>query len=175
MQTKIDLCSQALLKIGEKAIAGFEDGSAAAEIARKSYDAVIDGMLCLHPWRFAMKKYALTKTDDGGFPIPADALRVVSCGAARHEIMGNRIFADVPEIEITAVAKCGPESFPPYFSAAATTRLALEFCIPLTGNQNAFAILNALFDNELRIAKFVDSSFGANTSIGGFALIDTRF
>jgi len=174
MQTKIDLCNEALLKIGEKTIDSFNDDDAAAQIAGKLYDVVIDNLLCLHAWRFAIKKFELAKTEDGDFVRPSEALRIISCDNPRHDAVGDRIKSDADKIEITAVARVGAESFPAYFSAAAITKLAMEFSIPLTGNQNTFAILNALFEAELRAAKFIDSSFGANQAIADFPLITVR-
>ena len=175
MQTKIDLCGAALLKIGERAIAGFNEDSAAAQIAGRLCDQVIDGMLSAHAWRFATRKYALDKTSDGDFLIPSDVLRILSCDRKKYDVRRNRIVADGDKLEITCVVRTTPESFPPYFAAALTTKLAMEFCVPLTLDKNNFAFLNALYENELRFAKFLDSSFGANQEIENFSLINTRF
>jgi hypothetical protein len=175
MRTKIDLCSEALLKIGEQAITSFNGQEAAQQIASKLYDTTIDSLLAMHAWRFAAAKRRLSKTSDGDFLIPADIIRVIGCSAAKYEILGNRIAADADEIEIYATARIGTESFPAYFAAAAATKLAMEFCIPLTGSQNTLAILNALFESEMRAAKFIDSAAGTNQSIGEFSLISARF
>jgi hypothetical protein len=175
MLTKIDLCSRALLKIGEKPIASFEDDTAAAKIAKSLYDAAIDAMLSGYNWRFATKKYRLGKTQSGTFALPADVLRVVGCDRRDYQIAGRAITADADEIEITAIARIGPESFPPYFAAAAATKMAMEFCIPLTGNQNTLALLNALHENEMRAAKFIDSASAAIRPIDDFSLLSARY
>ena len=174
MLTKIGLCNQALLKLGESAIASFGDDVAAAQIAAKLYDATIDNLLCMHAWRFAMKKFALHKTKGGYFVRPRSALRVISCDHPAFEVVGNKIFCPAASIELIAVARAEVEDFPAYFAAAAATKLALEFCVPLTGNQNVYAILNALFESEFRAAKFIDSSFGANQAILNFPLVTVR-
>lgn len=175
MQTKIDLCSEALLKIGENAITSFNDDSAAAQISGKLYDIIADNLLCLHTWRFALKKYTLTKLVNGDFLIPTDILRVIACDCSRYEVMQNKIICDTDKIEITGIARVNTEDFPSYFVAPLVTKLAMEFCIPLTGNQNSFAILNALFENEIRTAKFIDSASSPNQTIGNFSLISARF
>ena len=42
MFTKIDLCSMALLKLGEKPIQSWREDSAAAQLARTLFDPVIE-------------------------------------------------------------------------------------------------------------------------------------
>lgn len=175
MQTNIDLCGQALLKIGENPIASFNDDSAAARIAAGLYDPAIDALLCRHPWRFARKKYLLPRTFDGDFIIPGNILAVNHCDAASYEIAGDKIIADADEIEVFATARVDAESFPPYFAAAAIAKLAMEFCIPMTGNQNLYAMLNALFESKLRSAKLIDSASAPSRGIGEFSLTTSRF
>ena len=175
MQTKIDLCSQALLKIGEPAITSFNADTAASQIASGLYDITIDALLSRHGWRFACKKYKLNKTAGGDFLIPGDVLRIVGSDAAKYEIIGNKIAAAPREIEISAVARVNAESFPAYFTILAITKLAMEFSLPLTGNQNTYAMLSALFESELRSAKFIDSAAEPNKSIEKFSLLSARF
>ena len=174
MLTKIDLCSRALLKLGEKPIASFSEDTAAAKIAGELCDITLDALLCLHNWNFAEKKCELSKTGDGFFILPGDILRVMECDA-KYEIRGNRIFSDAERIEISATARVGAEMFPPHFAMAAATRLAMEFCVPLTGDRNAFALLNAMWGGELRQAKFIDSAARIAPAIKNFSLITTRF
>ena len=64
MLTKIDLCSMALLKLGERPIQSLTDDSAAAQLARTLFDPVMDALIASHPWRFAMRTYELTETTE---------------------------------------------------------------------------------------------------------------
>ena len=68
-----------------------------------------------------------------------------------------------------------PENFPSYFISVAATRLAMEFCIPLTGNQQVFRTLVSLYESELQTAKFIDSTTDSNTGVHDFSLINVRF
>jgi hypothetical protein len=165
----------ALLKIGEKPIQSFNEDTAGAQLARTLFDNITDSLLSAHPWRFAVKKYDLVKTLDGNFLIPTDVLRVMSCDAARYEITGNRIIASGEKVSINGVARVGVENYPSYFISAAVTKLAMEFCMPLTDNQNAFNTLAALYDSELRAAKFIDSTMASAADIANFSLISARF
>jgi hypothetical protein len=165
----------ALLKIGEKPIQSFNEDTAGAQLARTLFDNTTDSLLSAHPWRFATKKYELVKTTDGDFLIPADVLRILSCDAARYEINGNRMIAACGRVSVTAIARKSVESYPSYFTSVAATKLAMEFCMPLSDNQNAFNTLAALYDSELRAAKFIDSTMASADDIADFSLISARF
>ncbi|MCL2538498.1 MAG: hypothetical protein FWF34_00690 [Alphaproteobacteria bacterium] len=175
MITKIDLCSMALLKIGEKPIQSFNEDTAPAQLARTLFENVTDSMLAAHPWKFATKKCELVRTDDNDFLLPVEVLRVLSCDARDYEINGNRILSKHDKITVIAVIRIVSESYPAFFSSLAATKLAMEFCMPLTDNQNCFNTLAALYDSELRAAKFIDSTMASSTSVADFSLISARF
>jgi hypothetical protein len=165
----------ALLKIGEKPIQSFNEEVAAAQLARTLFDPTVDALLARHPWRFASQMFELTKTADGDFLLPAETLRVLSCSASKYEINGNRIRAAADRISLSAVVRINAESYPAFFVSCLATRLAMEFCMPLTDNQNTFNILAALLDSELRTAKFIDSTMASSSDIQNFSLISARY
>lgn len=172
MLTKIDLCSMALLKLGEEPVQSLTDDSAASRLARTLFEPVTDTLLSAHPWRFAMRWFDLKKTADDDFLIPADCIRILKCPG---QIIGNRIVAPSDSIRILATTRVPVEKFPGYFASVAATKLAMEFCIPLTGDQTVFRMLTALYETELQSARFIDSSASASAGIGDFSLINTRF
>jgi hypothetical protein len=175
MLTKIDLCSIALLKLGEKPIQSFGDDAAGAQVARTLFDTATDSLLASHPWKFARKRFDLAKTAEGDFLLPAEVLRVLDCDSPSYEIAGDRVAAPAEKISIFAVARIGPESYPPYFANVAALRLAQEFCMPLLGDQNMLRTIAALFESELRAAKFIDSSMSSVGGISDFSLISARY
>lgn len=172
MLTKIDLCSMALLKLGEAPIQSLADDSASAQLARTLFDPLIDTLLASHVWRFACRTFELTKNTDGDFLIPSDCLRVVKCDG---DIRGNKIIAPGDTMTIIGLTRMAPEAFPGYFASLAATRLAMEFCIPLSGDQTVFRMLTALYETELQSAKFIDSTTSTPAGIDDFSLISTRF
>ena len=172
MLTKIDLCSMALLKLGEAPIQSLEEDTVAAQLSRTLFDPVIDALLAMHVWRFACRRFTLTKNDDGDFLIPVDCLRIIDSGG---HIRGDRIGAPGDTMTIVGLGRVGPESFPGYFASLAATRLAMEVCIPLSGQQTVFRMLAALYETELQSAKFIDSTTSEPDAIKGFSLISTRF
>lgn len=172
MLTKIDLCSMALLKLGEKSIQSLLDDTPAAQLSRTLFDPVIDALLASHPWRFACKTFDLTKNANGDFLIPAECLRILKCNG---EIIGNKIVASADKISILALVRVPVENFPSYFVSLAATKLAMEFCIPLIGEQTVFRMLAALYETEMQSAKFIDSTTSVNQDIENFSLINARF
>lgn len=172
MLTKIDLCSIALLKLGETPIQSLTDDSAAAKLARTLFDTVVDSLLSLHPWRFATQQIDLVKNTNNTFLIPSNVLRVLKSDG---KIMGNKVISDANITTIVATVKTSPEQFPSYFSSLVATRLAMEFCIPLLGDQTVFRMLVALYETELQNAKFIDSSTSSGDTISDFSLISSRF
>ncbi len=172
MLTKIDLCSMALLKLGEGPIQTLADDSAASRLARTLFDPVIDALIAAHPWRFATKVFDLVKNADGDFLIPTECIRVLKCNG---QIVGNRIMSNSDTVRISATVRVSAENFPSYFVSLAATKLAMEFCIPLTGDQTVFRMLVALYESEMQSAKFIDSTTSVAADIGDFSLINARF
>lgn len=172
MFTKIDLCSMALLKLGEKPIQSLTEDTTAAQLARTLFDVVVDGLLATFPWRFATQTITLTRNSDGAYIIPANVLRILKCDG---KIMGNKIISPADKIELIALVKTEPESFPGYFATLVATKLATEFCIPLIGDINVFKLMTALYESEYQSAKFIDSTTSNQMHIDTFALIDSRF
>ncbi len=172
MLTKIDLCSMALLKLGEKPVQSLSDDTPGARLGRTLVDFVIDTMLAMHPWRFAYRTYDLIKDSNGNFNIPSDVLRIIKTNG---KIIGNQIISKFDKVSIEAIVRVDPNDFPSYFTSLVATKLALEFCVPLLSDQTVFRTLVALYETELQTAKFIDSTTSVAPGIENFSLIDSRF
>ncbi len=172
MFTKIDICSMALLKLGEKPIQSWREDSASAQLARTLFEPTLDTLLSTFPWRFATKTLVLNKTSDDDFLIPTEVLRILKCNG---QIIGNKIKSTENTITILAVVKTEPDAFPGYFATLLATKLAVEFCIPLIGDASVFRMMTALYESEFQSAKFIDSTTSNQPNIGNFSLIDSRF
>ncbi len=172
MLTKIDLCSMALLKLGETPIQSLSDDTAAAKLSRTLFEPVTDALIAIHPWRFATTEIKLNKNTDGDFLVPSDVLRILKTSG---RLVGDRIYSDSNNISITAIVRTTPAKYPSYFISLAATRLAMEFCIPLLGDQTIFRMLVALYETELQTAKFIDSTTSISNVVEDFSLISSRF
>ncbi len=172
MFTKIDLCSMALLKLGEKPIQSWREDSATAQLARTLFDPVVETLLAMFPWRFATQSLTLQKNSDGDFLIPANVLRILKC---EGKINGDKIITNSDTLEISAIVKTEPENFPGYFATLVAAKLAVEFCIPILGDVNILRIMTSLYESEYQSAKFVDSTLSRQSNIDDFSLINSRF
>ena len=172
MFTKIDLCSMALLKLGEKPIQSLSEDSASAQLARTLFEPVTETLLSMFPWKFATQSLTLQRNTEGDFVVPSNVLRIIKC---EGQIEGNKINTGGDTLEISAIIKTESEDFPGYFATLVATKLAVEFCTSLTGDINIFKMMMALYESELQSAKFIDSTTSSQSNIDNFSLINSRF
>lgn len=152
--TALDICSNALMSIGEKAITSFKQGTVPAVLARQLYEPCVQAMLGKHRWSFAkttLQLSRLTGTPEGGswdaaYEVPADLLVIhrVEIGGLpiRYERYRNviRCNASLEEAVIMTYARRVPEAeFPPFFRDALELELAARFAFPITAQESLAA------------------------------------
>jgi hypothetical protein len=183
----IELCSSALIKLGAESISSFEDGTAEAKVAARLYPLVRDAMLCAHPWSFATKQAELsllTVTPPTDFAyahqLPNDFLRALSAGDAGrgrglvYEIINGQLRSDAETVVLSYLFQPSEGDFPAYFAPALVTRLAAEFCLPLTENTSRADRFTRLAEEELKLAKLIDSQQDTPPRVEDFTLIEAR-
>ena len=181
------LCSRALLKIGAQPVASFEEGTAEAEVAANLYPSVRDAMLSSHPWSFALGQMDLPRLAAAphadyayAYQLPADFLRVLSAGSGGsgrgllYRLHEQRLHANAPQVTLTYVFRPQESEFPPFFASALVTRLAVEFCIPLTESTSRAEMLHRLAEAEFRNARRTDSQQDTAKAVEDFPLIMAR-
>jgi hypothetical protein len=185
--SSIELCSSALVKLGAEGISSFDDGSAEARVASRLYPLTRDAVLSTHPWSFATRQIALTRlatapvtTFNCAYQLPSDYLKALSAGGGGRgsglvfQIVNRQLHTDAEAPVLTYVFRPSEGDFPPYFSAALVTRLAAEFCLPLTENSSRAERLMRLAEAELKVAKLVDSQQDTPPRVEDFTLIRAR-
>lgn len=183
----ISLCSRALLKIGASAITSFDDGTAESEVAFNLYHSVRDSVLSSHPWSFALSQRELPRLEaqpladySYAYKLPNDFIRVLSAGnSSRGRGMNYRVYQDAlhtfsDKVVLTYIFRPDESTVPAYFDTALITKLASEFCIPLTENTSRADFLYRRAEEELRRARLVDSQQAPSQAIECFPLIDSR-
>ncbi len=181
------LCSRALIKIGAQPVASLEEGSAEAEVAANLYPAIRDALLSAHPWSFATAQATLPRLAAApvadfpcAFQLPAGFLRVLSAGVPgssrglAYRILEGRLHCGSGQVVLGYIFRPDESAFPPFFAAALTTRLAAEFCIPLTENNQRAQLLFAQAEAELRAARLTDSQQATPRGIEDFPLLNAR-
>lgn len=185
--TAIDLCSRALIALGGRPIAGFNDATVEAEVVRHLYPSLRDALLSSHPWRFATRQVSLPRlpqapsADYGqAFQLPADFLRALSAGlpdrgrGLSYRITGQQLEADAEALTLTYICRPDETGFPPFFDLALIARLSADFCLPLTESTSRAQLLHQLAEAEFRRAKAIDSQQDEPGRIEDFTLVEVR-
>lgn len=185
--SSIALCSRALLKLGADTIASFDEGTAEAEVAANLYPSTRDAMLSAHPWSFATAQAVLPKLAaepvadfTAAFQLPADFLRALSAGSSGrgrgidYRIAEMRLHADADDVVLSYIFRPADTDFPPFFDQALISRLAAEFCIPLTESTSRSESLHKLAETEFQRAKTIDSQQDTPGRIEDFTLVGVR-
>lgn len=183
----IGLCSRALVKLGANPITSFNDGSAESEIAASLYAPTRDALLSAYPWTFASGQLALSKLQDApiadyqnAFQLPIDYLRAISAGGQgqgrglQYRIAQGALHTNNNEVTLTYIYRPEEEEFPAFFDAALISRLAAEFCIPVTESTSRTETLHRLAEQEYAKARQIDAQQDTPNRIENFNLIDVR-
>ena len=183
----LDLCSQALVRLGASPIGSFSDGSAEATVAGRLYGLVRDALISAYPWTFSVREMALATTEapqsgDYAFrlTLPDDCLRVISAGPGGsgrgldYRVRGHSVFANTRSITVTFQQRIAESEFPPFFAAALVARLAAEFCLPVTESAARAEVLRKSADLELKQARLIDSQQSTPNRVEDFTLIQAR-
>ncbi len=183
----VGLCSRALIRLGAAPITSFADGTAESEIAGALYGPTRDALLSAYGWTFASGQIALTPLVTPpladyarAFQLPNDYLRAMSAGQGgrgrglHYRIARGALHTDASEVMLSYIFRPEEEEFPPFFDMALISRLAAEFCIPITENTSRADALYRLADLEFSRARQIDAQQDSPNRIENFSLTDIR-
>lgn len=185
--TPIALCSRALVKLGARSIASFDEGSAEAEIAAVLYPSLRDGLVSAHPWSFATGQATLARlarkpvADHAyAYQLPADFLRALSLGAGtrgrgqEYRIVESALHCDADQVVLSYIFRPDESGFPPFFDTALIALLAAEFCLPVTESTTRAELLRRNAEAEIRRARLIDAQQDTPGRIEDFTLVEAR-
>lgn len=183
----VALCSRALIKIGAAPVTSFDDGTSESEVAGALFAQVRDALLSAYAWSFASGQVALTRLSEGpvadyayAYGLPNDFLRALSAGSGARgrgldfRIAAGTLHTDAPDVVLSYIFRPEEEAFPPYFDQVLITRLAAEFCIPVTENTSRAEMLFSLSEREFARARQIDAQQDTPGRIEDFTLIKVR-
>ena len=183
----ISLCSKALIKVGANGMTSFDENTAEARVASQLYGMIRDGLLSSYPWRFATAQKELNQlvaepTADykNAFALPSDLLRILSAGQQRrgsglvYRVCENILQTDASSVILTYIFRPQEESFPPFFDELLVSKLAAEFCLPLTESTARSDYLNKQTESLLSRAKLIDAQQATTIGLDRFSLIGVR-
>jgi hypothetical protein len=185
--SSIALCARALVKLGARSIASFDDGTAEAEVAAVLYPSVRDGLLSAHPWSFAtgqatLARLARNPVADHAFAyqLPADFLRALSLGTGtrgrgtEYRVVESTLHCDADQVVLSYVFRPDETGFPPFFDTLLIATLAAEFCLPVTESTSRAELLRRVAESEFRRARLIDAQQDTPQRIEDFTLVEAR-
>jgi len=163
--SKVQLVSNALLLLGGNTISSITEDTTGAKLGANLFENTYLSMLQNHRWRFATKTQGLNRlsatpsTDwNYAFQLPNDFLYSVKGDSERYEVYGKEIHCNNLTFQLDYIYRVDEDLLPAYFAKALEYNLASQFAIPLTGDITKGDYFSKVFNNEIRKAKFADST-----------------
>ena len=164
--TDVGIASNALILLGHQPIASFTEPTAGAEVASNLFETTYQALLTSHRWRFASKQAVLsrlTATPIHGFnyqfQLPIDIIYLTQLvESADYEIYGDKLYTNSPTATIDYTYNVAPDKLPAYYIKALEFLLASQFAVPVTGDIDKAKLYHTMYLDQLRKAKFADST-----------------
>ena len=186
----IDIVNLALVKLDVSILANLTGKSKAAQYATTTYDTLRDVVMGGAPWGFAMARAILPRSTEDlvwgadntfRYTKPGDCLRiwrvyqqvrwqvegdVVIVGSLNDEDNTQRWTAAPESLKVRYIKRVeSPGSYNPFFIEALATRLAMEWCVGLTGSDTKKQTLMQEYVSKLEDAKALDGQEGVPEDI----------
>ena len=184
MASDIDICSNALLLIGEEVRASFSATSHGATVAANLYPETYKALLAEHPWSFATKEQQLSRLTatpddefgyDYAFQMPSDCLRVWYVAPMNnHLIVDNLIYSNETSLFMRYLYQVPESRLPAHFVKALEYKLASEFSVSITEDFQKAGYYEQKYMMALSKAKSIDSQQYPNISIQHMPFIQVR-
>lgn len=159
MASTVEICNQALVKVGAERITSLSDDSENAAVLNAIFDVKRDAELAAHPWTFAIKRDSIPASATApafgwaySYPLPSDYLALVEVGEdfTFYDSTTGALFViesdpatGAPALLTDATSPLdlryvyrvtNPGRFPAPFVEALACRLAAEICERRTQN-----------------------------------------
>lgn len=176
MASVVQICNQALTKLGAQRITDLLDDTRNARVMNAIYETKRDAELSAHPWTFAIKRAQIPALSTApafqwtkSYPLPSDCLRLVqvgedytfydSDGGELFQVEGNSILTDEESpLDVRYVYRVTSTGlFSPLFIEALACRLAAEACEEVTQNASKRELAWQEYKQAIREAKRVNA------------------
>ena len=183
MASDIDIASNALQMIGASSISSFTETGGDAAVANALFEPLVLDILSCNFWRFAMKKQLLNKLSQtplnefqNAFQIPTDNIKIERVEPRiRYKIFQDKIYSDSNTIELDYLFRADTSAWPAYFVLLVTYKMASEFALSVTDNEQKNALYEDKFRTQLGKAFTADAQQYPQTAIVDSPFTDVRF
>jgi hypothetical protein len=148
MASKFDICSSALMELGEDTISSFTANTAPSKICGQLYPEYIKYLLSLHPWKFILKKVQLARLTTAptnewtyAYQLPSDLLLMRALynssntsvlPQTNYEIFQDEVYTDETTVYIDYQYQPDESEFPSFFLEFAIAAMAAKLAMPIT-------------------------------------------
>lgn len=184
----VQICSNALLLLGDETIASFTEETKRALLCANLWPTVRDSVLRSHPWNCVMARVALAPdavTPDfdwaNQFSLPGDCLRVWTVGRDEDgvepwQVEGAKLLCDDDVAYVRYIKRpTDAAAYDAMLTEALTTGMAKALAYPVTKSMTTVEAMVKLHDIAMRRARTVDGQEGTGEDSPDSALIAARF
>lgn len=181
----IEICNNALIKVGADAITSLTEDVKAARICNRMYEIVRDDLLRSHPWNFTITRASLPQLSaapsfgyDYQFQLPSDCLRVLGVDNIYKEyrVEGRKILSSSATIKLIYIKKEeDPTQYDSSFSNVLALKLASEISFSMSNNATLMNTLSRIFKEEFSKAKRSDAQEDSMKQLTTTTWTDGRF
>jgi hypothetical protein len=185
MATDIEMCSNALILLGDNPISSFSEAGFGATAANNLYTSTYEDMLSSHPWGFALKEQKLNQlaqTPDPetgytyAYQLPTDLLRIWKLmDHSDYVIIGDILYSNLNSILLRYVYKVEESQLPAYFVKAMEYQLASEFAVFISEDSGTAGLYEMKARDKLAQAQTIDSQNRPQQGIIDSPFADVRF
>lgn len=184
--SETDICSSALVKIGQEAITSLADNTPRARACSVIYNKIRDTLLRSHPWNFAVQRVELAEVDEdvefdysNQFELPVDCLRVIDTDLNEGEpweVENTRLMCNSSSIKIKYIKQITTVAdFDQNFAEVLSWAVAKEVAYQLTGSLEVANFANQSYLQALREARSFDAQESSPQRVQANTWLNTRF
>lgn len=187
MTTPVEICSNALLMLGDNPIASFDDGSDRSRLAANLWPMARDYVLRMHPWNCAIKRVSLAPEStapafdfSASFLLPGDCLRVLSVGQEgqrpRYRLENRRILMNATSCLLRYTYRNeDPASWDSLLVWGMTSTMRAIFAYGITQSNSLEQVVATAMRDVLRQARTVDGQEDEPDALDHSPLHEARF
>ena len=192
-QGEIEICNQAIAKVGGKRINSFSDGTDEANLSEAFYASTRDQVLEAADWSFARVRHMISPLLEvpvsgytHAYQKPKDVLKVRNVYTSSRgdveirdwDVEGETIVVNGPSLGSIWTRSTqriiNPPQFSPLFIAALAARLAAEFAIPIAQSRALRRDMWSEYEQKLPDATSSDGQQGRTRRVRATSLIRVR-
>lgn len=180
----VDICNNALVRIGSKTITSLSDGDKVSTACNLVYAQTRDMLLRQHLWNFSLVRVSLASETPGpsfgfaySYPLPSEFIRVkeIENNNTTYKIEGGKLLTDDATVNLVYVARVEDVSkYDALFTEALILSLASRLSFILIGSNSRDEALKEELKKVLFTAKMVDGQDDTPDSLNPSTFLDAK-